>query len=128
MIMTSQAASTAPATEMRNRPTISPPTDIVEMQDSVLMLLDVPGAEADGVSVTLDKNVLTIQARARSTGREGYELVHAEYRDGDYERSFSLSEPVDQENISAVLEHGLLRLTLPKTRAATPKQIPVQAE
>jgi hypothetical protein len=27
-----------------------------------------------------------------------------------------------------VLEHGLLRLTLPKTGAATPKQIPVQAE
>jgi len=68
MTMTSQAAP--PRRRRDAEPTDDlPATDIVEMRDAVLMLLDVPGAEADGVSVTLDKDVLTSRP-ARSTGRK----------------------------------------------------------
>jgi HSP20 family molecular chaperone IbpA len=40
--------------------------------------------------------------------------VHAEYRDGNYERAFTLSDQVDDEHIEAVLKDGVLRLKLPK--------------
>jgi HSP20 family molecular chaperone IbpA len=52
---------------------------------------------------------------------EGYDLAYAEYRVGDYQRSFSLSSQVDQEHIEATLKDGVLRLCLPKAGPTTKK-------
>jgi HSP20 family molecular chaperone IbpA len=54
-------------------------------------------------------------------------LQHAEYRDGNYERSFVISEPVDTAKIEAVFKDGVLRLTLPKATPAPATKIPVKA-
>lgn len=104
-----------------------PPTDIIETQSSLLMVLDVPGADPDSLDVTLDKRVLRIAARSASSHPEGYSLQHAEYRDGNYERSFVISEPVDTAKIEAVFKDGVLRLTLPKATPAPAAKIPVKA-
>ena len=57
---------------------------------------------------------------------EGYALIHAEYRDGNYERVFSISERIDEERIDAVFRDGVLRLTLPKASPPA-KRIEVKA-
>ena len=86
-------AATAEAT--RTEPVFVPPTDIVETTSAVQMMLDMPGADPDSLDVTLDNRVLRISARSASSAPEGYSLLHAEYRDGNYERSFRVSEPID---------------------------------
>jgi HSP20 family protein len=116
-----------PAETTRAEPVFVPPTDIIETTDSILMVLDMPGAEPGSLDVTLDKRVLSIKARSQSFAPEGYTLLHAEYRDGSYERSFNVSEPIDTAKIDAVFKDGVLRLTLPKATPSPAAKISVKA-
>ncbi len=119
-------AATAEAT--RTEPVFVPPTDIVETTSAVQMMLDMPGADPDSLDVTLDNRVLRISARSASSAPEGYSLLHAEYRDGNYERSFRVSEPIDAAAIEAVFKDGVLVLTLPKSAPSPAAKISVRAE
>jgi HSP20 family molecular chaperone IbpA len=111
----------------RTNPVFSPPTDIYETKDALCLILEMPGVEPEGIDVTIDKRVLTIKGRSgASMAHEGYSLTHAEYRDGDYERSFTLSENIDGERIEASVKDGVLRLTLPKVKPAPAKTISVK--
>jgi HSP20 family molecular chaperone IbpA len=127
--MTDQPATTGSgnAETAREAATFMPAADIVETQDAVLMLLDVPGAEPDSLSVALEKQELRVSARSTSSAPPGYTLMHAEYRDGNYERAFTLSERVDEERIEATFKDGVLRLTLPKAGPSPAKKIEVKA-
>jgi HSP20 family molecular chaperone IbpA len=53
--------------------------------------------------------------------------VLVEFEIGQYHRQFTLSDAIDQANIDAKLEDGVLRLSLPKAEKAVPRQIPVTA-
>jgi HSP20 family protein len=110
----------------RNVPVFVPAADIYETKDALVLSLELPGVEPDAVNITLDKRVLTITGRVRSTAPEGYSLTHHEYRDGDYERAFTVSEAIDGEHIQAELQDGVLRLTLPKSQPAPAKTIQVK--
>lgn len=116
-----------PAETTRTEPVFTPPTDIIENPAGVHMLLDMPGADPASLDVTLDKLVLRVSARSASSAPEGYALVHAEYRNGSYERSFTISEPIDTTKIEAVFQDGVLRLTLPKAAPSPAAKISVKA-
>ena len=121
------AAAAAPAEAVNGGPTFIPLADILETQDAVIMLLDMPGADPDSLNVTLERLVLAISARSKSTVPQGYTLLRAEYRDGNYERSFKLAEAVDGDRIEAVLKDGVLRLRLPKAAPSPVRKIDVKA-
>jgi HSP20 family protein len=126
-----QTASNGPSasTEAANAgPTFTPPADIVEKGDTVVMLLDVPGADPASLDVTLDKHLLTISARVASAAPEGYAPAHIEFANGIYERRFVFSERMDGDHIDATLKDGVLRLTVPKTPDTAAKKISVKAE
>ena len=112
----------------RTKPVFSPPADIFETKEALCLVLEMPGVEPDGIDVVLDKRVLTIKGRSSAAlAQEGYSLTHAEFRDGDYERSFTLSETIDGEQIEASVKDGVLRLVLPKVKPAPAKTISVKA-
>ena len=52
--------------------------------------------------------------------------VYREYELASFFRQFELNEKVDQANISAELQHGVLTLRLPKAQGAQPRQIEVR--
>jgi HSP20 family protein len=56
---------------------------------------------------------------------ESMEPVYTEYNVGPYTRSFTLSNKIDQEKISAQLEDGVLTLTLPKAKEALLRRISI---
>jgi HSP20 family protein len=111
----------------RNVPVFVPAADIYETKDALVLSLEMPGVNPDAVNITLEKRVLTITGRSRSISPEGYSLTHHEYRDGDYERAFTVSEAIDADNIQAELKDGVLRVTLPKSQPAPAKTIQVKA-
>jgi len=133
--MTGQSSelSTAPERQVqetnqgRQRETYSPRADIYETGEAIVVMADMPGVAQDSVDITLEKNVLTIQGRVAPTDRSGYRMAYGEYEDGDYERSFALSEGVDRDAIQATVSDGVLKLVLPKARQAASRKIPVKA-
>ena len=80
----------------------------------------------DLVNVTLDKRMLTVIGRKQTHAPNDFALSHAEFQDGEYERSFTISEMVDGERISASMKNGMVEVTLPKTLVAEARRIPVQ--
>jgi HSP20 family molecular chaperone IbpA len=120
-------AGKEPAEQTRSEPTFVPASDIYETQDGLVLLLDMPGVDKDGVTITLDQRVLTITGKSARHAPSDFSLAHAEYRDGTFERSFTISEAVDRERISASVKHGVLKLTLPKAQAASARRIAVSS-
>lgn len=107
--------------------TYVPRVDIFETEEQVVLFADVPGVDEKSLDVTLEKNVLTITGFVHFEAPQGYELAHAEYGIGNYQRSFTLSNEVDRDRISAVVKQGVLQLAMPKVAGARSRKISVKA-
>ena len=104
-----------------------PKTDIYETEDEIILIADIPGSNHDSVDITLEKNILSINAFTETEIPAGYDRVYADYNGGDFQRSFRLSDEINQNNIKAVVSNGELRLHLPKAELAKSKKIKVKA-
>jgi len=111
----------------RDRYCYIPKTDIYETEDEIILVADVPGADQDSVDITLEKNVLSINALVDHNVPTGYDRIYSEYESGDFQRSFRLSDEINQNNIKAIVSNGELRLHLPKSEPAKAKKIIVKA-
>ena len=100
-----------------------PATDIYETDEALKILMEMPGVERDNVSIALENDVLHVQGQIDFAKYEGLEPVYAEYNVGHYMRSFTLSRKVDQDQIQAQMEDGVLTLTLPKAKEVQPRRI-----
>ncbi len=105
-----------------------PKADIYETEGEIIVLADVPGTGDKDVDITLEKDVLTINAFVNPARSNGYEIAYAEYDEGDYQRSFRLSDEIDRERIAATVNNGVLRLRLPKAPAARARKIAVKTK
>jgi HSP20 family protein len=111
----------------RDRQCFIPRADIYETDDHIILLADIPGANENSTDITLEKNVLTINANVDWNMPEDYGLNYGEYGVGDYQRSFTLSDEIDRENIEASIANGVLRLQLPKAGPAKTKKISIKS-
>ena len=124
-----QKQEEAPADEMertRSRRCFVPRADIYETEKEIIVLADIPGANDKTVDITLEKNVLSITAFVEPAIPSGFEVAYAEYEEGDYQRSFRLSDEIDRDKIEATVNDGVLRLRLPKSQEAKVKKIAVK--
>jgi HSP20 family protein len=103
-----------------------PQTDIVENKESLIVTMDLPGVKKEDLRIKLENNILEIDGRIDYSPYEKLNPVYTEYNIGNYARSFTVSHAVDTRNIEAVLNEGVLTLTLLKTPEAEPREIRVQ--
>ncbi len=111
----------------RPRPTITPPIDIHDGPDGLTLVADLPGTNETNLTIQLEHNVLTLDARIDAPAPDGMRLVHQEYPVGDYHRSFILSDDVDRDRIAAELKDGVLKLFLPKADRARARRIEIKS-
>jgi HSP20 family molecular chaperone IbpA len=105
---------------------IQPPVDIYETAAGLMLIADLPGVAPGDLEVRLEDHILTIQGKAKHA--VDAEPIYREFELANFFRQFELSEQVDQEKITAALNHGVLTLQLPRAEKAKPRQIPVQVE
>ena len=105
-----------------------PRADIYETEENITIVLDMPGIIEDNIDIALEKNILTVNGHSNLDKPEGYSLARAEYKLGDYERSFRLSNQIDQDKIEANYKNGVLRLSLAKEEKAKARKITVKAK
>jgi len=104
---------------------ITPPVDIYETPNGLVVTADLPGVAKDGLDVRVENNLLTIRGKA-SHAAPG-DPVYREYGLVNFFRQFELNDKVDQSKISAEHKHGVLTLNLPKAEEAKPRRIEVKA-
>ena len=102
-----------------------PTTDIFETDDALTVVMELPGVEKQAIDVSVENDVLRIDARIDFTKYEGLEPLYTEYAVGHFARSFTLSNKIDQQQIGAQLDDGVLTLTLKKSKEALPRRIAV---
>jgi HSP20 family protein len=102
-----------------------PTADVYEDQDSLKVILEMPGVEKGNVDVRVEDGVLFVEGRLDLTKYRGLQPLYTEYNIGNYSRSFRLSNAIDQDKIGAELKDGVLSLTLPKAEKAKPRTIQV---
>lgn len=90
-----------------------PETDIYTDKDAVYLEANIPGVNKEDLEVSVEKNKLFISAKNSLSAPEGYELQYAEFRNGDYRRSFQINEDIDTDAIEASIKDGVLYLKLP---------------
>jgi len=112
----------------RTAPVYIPRADIYETEEQVTVMADMPGVSENSIDITLEKNTLTIRGFVEQENYPDYTLSYAEYGVGDYERSFVLSNEIDQNRIEASVKNGVLHLVLPKQEEAKARKIQVKAQ
>jgi HSP20 family protein len=105
--------------KMAQRAAVAPAVDIFENKDELVILADLPGVTKDDLSIHFEKGHLTLEGRLKDFGPDEEPF--------DYRRTFLVPQGIDAEKIGANLQHGVLRVTLPKPAALKPRQIPVRA-
>jgi HSP20 family protein len=105
-----------------------PAVDVVEDQEHLKIVVELPGVRPEDVKLSLENQVLTIRGEKRQVFEEDKERWHRYERSyGSFERSFTLPSTVDPDHIQAAVEHGVLTVTLPKIERARPREIPIKA-
>jgi HSP20 family protein len=101
--------------------------DVLDEGDKIVVEASMPGVKPEDVDVRIQGNMLTIKAeskREKEVSEDKY--VYKERSYGMMQRSVSLPVEVDADKAEAVLEHGVLRLSLPKVAAEKARQIKVK--
>jgi HSP20 family molecular chaperone IbpA len=102
-----------------------PYADVYETDEALRVVMEMPGVERQNINVALENDVLRVDGQIDFSKYAGMEPVYTEYNVGHYTRSFTLSDKIDQEKISAQLADGVLTLTLPKAKEAQPRRISI---
>ena len=102
-----------------------PNTDIFETDDSLILVMEIPGVARENVEINLENDTLRVEARIDYGNYQGLEPLYTEYNVGHFARAFTLSRSLDQQRISAELADGVLRLVLKKAQDAMPRRITI---
>ena len=103
----------------------APSVDIFEDDQALTIVADMPGVPSENVNIDLRDDVLSLTGVPTVSVPEQEEYILQEYDTGKYFRQFTLSEVIDQANIKANLNNGVLRVTLPKVGPAKPRRIEI---
>ena len=101
-----------------------PALDVWETPTEVVYAFDLPGIPEDKISIEVKDDTLTISAereRAEETSEDGFYRYERRY--GSFARAVGLPQGVDQEQIAAHYENGVLEIRVPKPEEQKPKRI-----
>jgi len=107
----------------------SPPVDILERGNEVVLKIDLPGLSQNEIEVRVEENNLIVQGERRFIKEaldENYIQMERPY--GTFRRVFNIPRAIDQENIKASSKDGVLRVILPKRQGAQLKQVLVESK
>ncbi len=91
--------------------------DISEDEIAFHIEAEMPGLNKEDISLGVEEDVLTIKGeRKKETDEKGKNYHRVERTYGSYSRSFNLGELIDQENIEASFDNGILHVRLPKAQ------------
>lgn len=107
----------APTSANEKLNTLMPRVDIKELESQYEITADLPGVDKDDIHITLDQGILTLEAATNQESNEEKDgkVIRQERHYGRISRSFNLGSNVQQSDITASFDNGVLTLTAPKT-------------
>jgi HSP20 family protein len=110
---------------------ISPVVDVVDTGEAVKVYCDVPGVSKDDIDLSVASNVLTIKGEKKAASdneKQGSKSYRDETWSGSFQRTISLPDTVDPNNVDATMKNGVLTITFGKREEVKPRQIEVNVK
>ena len=105
-----------------------PRTDVAETESGFEVTAELPGLKPEEVQVEIKEGSLWISGEKKEEKEEKGKTFHrVERRRGEFRRVLPLPTNVDEEQIEARVEDGVLHVLVPKIETATPRKIEVKA-
>ena len=108
------------------RDAVLPPVDVIEDATGITLYADLPGVGKEQLNLRVEADTLTIEGEVGLTTPEGLQDSHAEVNVPRYRRVFALSKELDPDKIVAELNHGVLKLRIPKAEHAQPRKVQIR--
>jgi HSP20 family molecular chaperone IbpA len=105
---------------------VLPPLDVYESPDELLVVIDVPGATAESLTIEVDGDALRFVAEPPSVLPEDALSSSLELGPRVFERTIRIPTGIDAARISAETKNGTVVLHMPKQEAMKPRRIPVK--
>jgi HSP20 family protein len=108
--------------------TITPPVDVHETSDEIVVTAALPGMRAEDVEITMTGQTLTFRGEFKADeeiNREQY--LYRERRFGSFSRTVQLPVRVQGDRANATFTDGVLTLRIPKAEEVKPRQIRINA-
>ena len=105
-----------------------PRTNIEELEKSYVFTLEMPGLAKKDVEVSLEADKLIVKGEKKEEKAEkdaNNKVLRQEIRSASFERSFSLGNEIDQGDIKARMEDGVLTITLTKKSEKVGRKVDV---
>jgi HSP20 family protein len=104
-----------------------PAVNIVEKEKSYEITLMAPGLTKNDFTISVENDLLNIAfQKEENKSEETEKFIRKEFGIRSFKRSFTMSEKLDIDHISAVYENGLLNVSIPKAEAKDPKAKTIQ--
>lgn len=105
---------------------MTPRMDVSETDQAYIVKAEIPGVKKEEIKVNVDGNQVTISAQTEQTSEETRDnMLCTERSWGQYYRSFTLPQPVDDAQAKAEYHDGILELSLPKKAGGTAKTLAI---
>ena len=109
------------------RDTWVPAVDVQETEKSFVFTAELPGLGKDDIEISMEENLLTLSGERELSEKEEGETFHRIERSyGKFSRSFNLPSQVDNSQVSASFQDGLLTVEVPKSEQAQPRKIEIK--
>lgn len=96
--------------------------NIAETNNDYKLELAAPGYNKNAFSIKLDNNILTVAAKTETEKPKTKQYTRVEFYNNGFTRTFTMPEnKIDEANIAAQYENGILFVTLPKREETKPK-------
>ena len=103
-----------------------PPVNVYVTDTDVVAAAELPGVNPDTVDISVVSGVLTIRGKRDPSPEEDAKYLRRERTTGEFSRSISLPEQVDNTKAEAQYQKGILTIALPRAEEAKPRKIKVQ--
>ena len=101
-------------------------TDVYEDDLGYTIVMEIPGFEKEFVKITIHSQVLKVSGQRIEEAHEDIAIHQRESHLGGFERAFQLPDDVDESNVKAELQDGILTIRLPKLDTRRPRKIEVR--
>ena len=110
-----------------NSKSFMPAVDIVENDDNIKMIFQVPGIDKKDIKIRIEGDRINVSGhREHKVDEKKDSYIHREISYGEFTRSFTLPDSVNTDKIDAKYENGILTVQLTKKEEVKPKEIEVK--
>jgi len=104
----------------------SPALNVYEEDEQLMVEAQLPGLKPEDLDINVEQGVLTISGQTVSEEeRTERNYLVREHRAGRFSRSLRVPATYDTDACTAKFEHGVLRLSFPKSESAKPRRIQI---